>query len=125
MAPKTVERSLSIVVIRPVRRYRWRLSRRNSVSPPSASSIADSVIGKGRSGLTGPMTSPEEARTSWPCSRSVASTVPRTTMLDSVRAPFISSKAASPTSSRLITHWTDPVESRKTMNHILLDPRDL
>ena len=80
------------------------MSRRNSVCPPSASSIADSVIGNGRSGFTGPMTSPEDTMTSWPCSRSVDSTVPWTMTLDSVSAPLISSNAESPTTSRLTTH---------------------
>ena len=38
-APNTDERILSICVIRAVRRYRWRLSSKNSVSPPSKSSF--------------------------------------------------------------------------------------
>ena len=125
MAPNSVERSFSIVVIRPVRRYRWRLSRRNSVSPPSASAMADSVIGNGRSGLTPPTTSPDETCTSWPCSRSVGSTAPCTMTLDSINAVLRASKTSSPTSSRLITHWRKPVESRSTMNQILLEPRVL
>ena len=55
IAPNTEERILSIVVILLVLRYRCLLSRRNSVSPPSASAIADSVIGKGLSGFTEPI----------------------------------------------------------------------
>ena len=114
-----------MVVILPVLRYKCLLSSRNSVSPPSASAIADSVMGNGLSGLTGPITSPVEICTSWPCSRSVAVTVPLRTTLDSIRAPASSSKTESPTSSLLITHWTVPVESLRTTKRILFDPLDL
>ena len=76
----------------------------DSVSPPSASDIADSVIGNGLSGLTGPTTSAEVTCISWPCSLSVGSTRPLITTLDSISALFNSSKLSSPTDSRLITH---------------------
>ena len=101
------------------------MSSRNSVSPPSESSIADSVMGKGRSGFTGPITVAEETWTSWPCSRFVGSTRPVISTLDSIRAFLSDSKHSSPTTSLFATHWTWPVESRTTMNHILLEPRAL
>ena len=114
-----------MVVIRLVRRYRCRLSNRNSVSPPSASSIADSVIGKGRSGFTGPMISASVTCNSWPCSLSVASTTPLITTLDSIRAFLSASKHSSPTKSLLATHCTVPVESLTTRKRILFEPRVL
>ena len=113
-------------VMRPVRKYRWRLSSRNSVSPPSAAAIADSVIGNGASALTAPITSALDTTSSCPPGAlSSTFTVPLRIIDDSIRAPFISSKASSPRVSRFATHWIVPVESRKTMNRILLEPRVL
>ena len=82
-------------------------------------------MGKGRSGFTGPTTVAEVTWISWPCSRSVGSTTPVISTLDSIRAFLSKSKHSSPTTSLLATHWTWPVESRTTMNQILFEPRAL
>jgi hypothetical protein len=53
------------------------------------------------------------------------STVSRMITLDSMRDVRRSSNVSSPTSLRLTTHCTTPVESRITRNQILFEPRDL
>ena len=117
---------MSIVVIRLVRRYKCRLSSKNSVSPPSAAFIADSVMGNGRSGSTGPMISIEVTTSSCPPSlRSSTLTVPLMMTEDSINAEAMDSNCSSPTASRFATHCIVPVESRRTTKRILLEPRVL
>ena len=56
-------------------------------------------------------------------SLSDSTTVPLRITLDSISAPFIASKTSSPRSVSLPTHWMSPVESLKTTNRSLLEPR--
>ena len=123
MAPKTELLNFSIVVILEVLRYKCRLSSRNSVSPPSAAAIADSVIGNGVSGFTGPTTSKSSTIISYPPSAlSSGLAVPWRISDDSIRADLMFSKRSSPNVSLLATHWIEPVESRSTIKRILFEP---
>ena len=81
-------------------------------------------MGNGFSGFTAPITSPDETTTSWPPgARSSTFTIPESMTLDSISEDFKASKHSSPTSLLLMTHWIIPVESRSTINQILLEPR--
>jgi len=90
----------------------------------STTSKASLLIGKGRSGSTAPTISTALTTNSWPPSeRSSTLTVPCNITLDSMRASLRARKASSPIVSFFPTHWISPVESRRTMNRILLEPR--
>ena len=113
-------------VIRPVLRYRCLLSNKNSVSPPSAAVMADSVIGNGESARTPPITFAFFTSNSCPPgARSSTLTIPVRIIDASISAPLIDSNISSPTSSLFATHCMVPVESRNTMKRILFEPRVL